>query len=551
MRRLKLMLAFPLIVSCSTDVYKSAQNGYDTEKNIAEKHLINSKNDKLAKNVTPVQVSDSVYIGNKSSVSTHGDPLPIQFEGKTGISMNSGMPLKLDSVVKMLEEITNIPIIKKDYVVYNTQKNATGTAEVAKVSEELSKAMGEKSAASTSPLQSLLDLKASTDYMAVDYSGPLSVFLDKFSSHFDLAWQYVDGQLLISADEVRKFSISSLPNKIESTSSIGSESSGSGSGSGGTGGSDSSSTGTSEQTLDMEVSLDFWKDVDSELKVLLGDSGAYSISQSTSSILVRTSPSVMKKVSEYLDGLNQQLERQVTVNVEVYSVSTNDSSNFNLSLQGLLTRNGGIFGSVTGDYGTTAGSTFAGYWNGNGSDENRALISALEENGNVSNVTSAVVTTMSGLPVPVLVGSESTYVSELGTSFNDNVATTTASTDTITSGFLMNLLPRVMDNGNILLQYGINLSTLVGPYGGFDQVVVSGTTIQLPIVDKRSFIQSSMLKNGSTLVLAGFEKKRNEVVDQGIGSANFKLFGGKRQGNQEREIMVICITPRIIDIKGS
>lgn len=69
-----------------------------------------------------MQVSDSVYIGNKSSVSTHGEPLPIQFEGKTGISMNSGIPLKLDGVVRMIEEITNIPIIKKDYVVYNTQK---------------------------------------------------------------------------------------------------------------------------------------------------------------------------------------------------------------------------------------------------------------------------------------------------------------------------------------------------------------------------------------------------------------------------------------------
>lgn len=239
------------------------------------------------------------------------------------------------------------------------------------------------------------------------------------------------------------------------------------------------------------------------------------------------------------------------MDVQVYSVSVDDTSQFSLTLNALLKRNGGIFGSVNSNFSSATGTTLTGFWNSDGNKDNSALISALESTGNVSTVTSSVVTTMSGQPVPVLVGNERTYISEVGTTLNNNTSTTSATTDTITSGFLMNLLPRIMDNGNILLQYNITLSSLVGANNGFENVTVGGTTIQLPDIDKRSFIQSSMLKNGSTLVLAGYEQKRNEVADQGVGSPGFKLLGGKRNGSKSREIMVICITPRVIDVGGS
>ncbi|HBA7664147.1 TPA: hypothetical protein J1431_004393 [Escherichia coli] len=542
-----------LITSCSTDIYKNVKKNYDDDKLIAEKHLSSSKNEDIARDTSVVKVLDKLYIGSRSTDSLHGEPLPVKLEGSNGISLSSGIPLKLGNIIDLLQRSTGISVVKKDYVVpasVVTSGTATET-EAKKISDELSKALGEKSNNGQGGLQGLLDLNASKNTMNINYTGPLSVFLNKIASHFDLSWQYIDGQILISGYEARIFSISTLPNKVQTTNSITSSDSGSGSGSSSGSSGSGDGVGSTNQNITLDISYDFWKDLDSELKMLIGNDGEYYVSQSTSSVLVKTSPSMMKKVAEYLDNLNKKLERQVSVDVQVYSVSVDDSSKFSLTLNALLKHNGGILGSVNSDFGSSSGTTLAGFWNNDGNQDNSALMSALESTGNVSTVTSSVVTTMSGQPVPVLVGNERTYVSEVGTTLNNNTSTTSASTDTITSGFLMNLLPRIMDNGNILLQYNITLSSLVGANDGFNNATVSGTIIQLPDVDKRSFIQSSMLKNGSTLVLAGYEQKRNEVSDQGVGTPGFKLLGGSRNGSKTRDIMVICITPRVIDVGGS
>ncbi|CAD5781138.1 secretin N-terminal domain-containing protein [Escherichia coli O120:H1] len=543
-----------LITSCSTDIYKTANKNYNDDKSVAEKHLSSSTNESIVKDTSVVKVLDKLYIGSRSTESLHGEPLPVNLEGANGVSLSSGIPLKLGNIIDLLQRSTGLSIVKKDYVVPASVATSgeVSETEAKKISDALSKALGEKNNNSQGGLQSLLDLNANKNTMNVNYTGPLSVFLNKMASHFDLSWQYSDGQILVSGYEARIFSISTLPNKVQSSNSITSSDSGSGSGSSsGSSSGSGSSVGSTNQTITLDVSYDFWKDLESELKMLIGNDGEYYVSQSTSSVLVKTSPTMMRKVAEYLDNVNKKLERQVSVDVQVYSVSVDDSSQFSLTLNALLRRNGGIFGSVSSDFSSSSGTTLTGFWNSDGNKDNSALISALESTGNVSTVTSSVVTTMSGQPVPVLVGNERTYISEVGTTLNNNTSTTSASTDTVTSGFLMNLLPRIMDNGNILLQYNITLSSLVGANDGFNSVTVGGTTIQLPDIDKRSFIQSSMLKNGSTLVLAGYEQKRNEVGDQGVGSPGFKLLGGKRNGLKSREIMVICITPRVIDVGGS
>lgn len=547
LKRIAPLFIAPILTACSgTDGYNVNKNNVEHAIGKADSFMGAASNSELYKKTSRVLTERGAYFGSASQKIYNGNPLPSRFEGNSGVTIRSGMPISIDNILSLIQDATKIPVDKR---IYASLPSSGGVP--ANVADKLNKAAGEPTDPSN-VVMSVSNPDTNRQQMQINYTGSLSELLNLVALNYDLFWVYEEGRIVFSDEETRQFAISVLPGKYTTKSSVGSEgeSSGGGSGSGGSSSGGGSNSGNNSK-LDLDVSLDFWKDIEESIKLIIGDSGTFSISTSTSSITVRTTPSNMKRVSEYIESLNKKLERQVTIDVAVYSVSTSDTNNLSLSLQALLKKNGGIIGSIGSNFASSEGTpSITGFLNADGDTNNQVLLNMLAEVGKVSVVTSAAVTTMSGQPVPLKVGNDRTYISEIGTVLGQTSTTTSASTSSVTTGFLMNLLPQVGDEGQIFLQYGITMSSLVGKNDGFDQAKVGDTIIQLPNIDSTTFVQSSMLKNGNTLVLAGYDQKRNETVDQGLGTPNFKLLGGAQNGTGRRDIKIICITPRIIDVKG-
>ncbi len=72
------------------------------------------------------------------------------------------------------------------------------------------------------------------------------------------------------------------------------------------------------------------------------------------------------------------------------------------------------------------------------------------------------------------------------------------------------------------------------------------TVVQLPKMQTRGFMQEIAMTSGSTLVLTGFENTQDVTETAGIGKARMGVLGGKAYATKLRTVMVILLTPEVL-----
>ena len=210
--------------------------------------------------------------------------------------------------------------------------------------------------------------------------------------------------------------------------------------------------------------------------------------------------------------------------MQVYSVSVNNSTNFNASLNAALA--GLMGGSTSGalNLGGQLASTAANNLSAgivSGALSGNALFSALNSIGRTSLVTSGSVIALNGQPSPLQVSNSNGYLASVQTTNTANVGSSTSLTPgSVISGFSGTFLPLVRGQ-RIFLEYALSLSQNLG----FLTAESGGNQIQVPNTALQTTSNRVSVKSGDTVVLAGFEQSNNRTnnslgLSTGVTSAS-------------------------------
>lgn len=500
--------------------------------------------------VSPVRVHEGVWLGSTAKRRQNGETLPRAYE-REGVTLISATPLDLKGIADFItDELGISTYLDPDIFAQNSgsprqQEQATAPPAEGGMMMGIPPIEGfpPNILADVGPIP--VDIFSPSSDMRVNHKGKLSDFLNRVAAKFDVAWEYKGGDIRFFRNVTRTFLVKALPSTSTMGMNINSDNGGSGSGDGG-----SSSSSMSSST---ELTINMWEELQTGFKEVVGDNGRISVSPSTGTVTISAPPSTMERLSRFIRIQNERFSKQVAISVRVLNVSLSDSDQYGLSISGLLSNQTGdeslLLGAGEGISDITSGMTlgwtiFGGPDNGDGAS---GVINALSQRGDVSVVTSASATTLNNIPTPLQVGTTRDYVSEVGVERDGEVTTVEISTDTVNVGFNMQLLPRVVNDGRLLLQYNISQSELAGAHDGFDIFEWENQRVQLANINSRSFSQQVEIPNGATLVLSGFEQSRSAVSKRGTGTPDNMLLGGSQAGSMEREIMVILISPVILD----
>ncbi|MDE6477805.1 MAG: hypothetical protein K2L94_00985, partial [Alphaproteobacteria bacterium] len=393
--------------------------------------------------------------------------------------------------------------------------------------------------------------------MNIAYTGKLSGLLSQVATDLDLLWYYDKDSIVFYETETKTFTLYALGTDVSFQSAMQTD---------------------DGNVVSLESTLKEWDEVEQAIASIIGKNANadFTVSRSLGTITVTASPSVQKRVGEYIARQNKRLSQLVTIDVKVLQVSISNNSAFGLNLAAAINSASGLdivanpknnltsteassmniavlsntVSALTGATHLENGQEVAGAYtadqirNGSlsGMAGSNALIQALAKQGKVSLVTNVGVTTRNNRVAPVNNTRTTGYIKRFESRNFTTVESSTVDQDDLETGFSMQLLPNVLENGRILLLFKMSVRELLQ----MSTQTIGEVTLQLPEVEERSFMQEVIMESGQMLVVSGFEKQTNNDTRYGLGDPDFMALSGSRETSAQRDVLVVILTPQVL-----
>lgn len=552
-----LVLAHVLVTGCAHKTFM-AETDREHAKN---EELVRQKRAEISSSQERPLVTHSVisWVGRKAVEVSRESALPPVFSKEVTLIFPGRVNLR--TAAERINKVTNIPVrLKPDvfipisqFVGGNSNAGAGGAASPVPVTTPLNGPNGlPPLPALPSPLaNSMFSQVANTnDEIEINYTGPLAGLLNQISSRFGINWEYsTENGISFSRLVTKVFTVKANPGDSSFTASLGKGGSGS-----------AVSAYSSDGQVKMNSTFSVWDGITKSLESIRSAVGKFNVSQATGTVTVTDTREVVELAQKIIDNENTMLTRQVAIRLDMYSVQATDDIesglNWNMVYQKFSdgVANWGIKfatpSALTSELAGGVGLAVIGSATNSGIQSlsgTEALIKVLQGFGKVSRVQSVSAMTLNRQPVPIGVTSQVSYLAKTTPGSSTTGTTTLPGLEPgqVTTGFLTNLLPTVLDSNSILLQFSIDMSELRKM--GIISTGAGSTlqSIQTPEVDAVQFVQRVALRPGNTLVLTGYERDSNSYEQRGL-TRDIGL-GGSVVGARKRESIVIMLTPNLVD----
>lgn len=527
-RRFALLLVVVALVACNNE-----KNRNLIDRRTDQTIRIGEEAQKPApkKAYDPLTVSNKIWSGNTSTRMRRGLPLPRKYETEHGVTLISNEPATLSEIAAALSTQTGIPIRLADGL------SGGGAAPDA-------------DGAAAGPAEAKLPLA---------YEGSLSGLLDLVSSNFGINWRYDGSGIRFARYETRVFTIDALPGTQSIKDGIKEDTDSSSSSSGteaAAGGSYSMSASSSlQQSSEMSVELKVWDELNQTISSILGGVGTAVLSPSSGTATVTTTPDVMQVVAKFIEEENRRLTQQIAINVEIYSVGLADNTDFNMSFDTAFKSLSNFDANITTAGGPSTADNMANLsiaiLNPKTVGQVTSVFSALSTIGDATRVSQFPMTTLNNRTVSRRVGRDVTYVASLSntdSTSSSGFSSSTITPGTVREGFSLQLTPRLLADGRIMIQYSLSMVDIIGS----PRVLDTGAgKVELPETSSRVFVQQALLKSGSTLVIGGYDDEKTEQTSHGVGNAYNYFLGGGSINAKTRSMLFLVITPQVLDVPTS
>jgi MSHA biogenesis protein MshL len=295
--------------------------------------------------------------------------------------------------------------------------------------------------------------------------------------------------------------------------------------------------------------LNIFEDLEKSLGSIVGLAGEVNVSQASTSVIVKTTPARMTHVRRYMQSMEDRLAKAIVLQFKVlrFTSKNNTASGVDWSLlrtaaSNTLSFDSSIVSSVTQSLFSGAPTSFGVTRNEGSLSGSQLLISALEEQGDVSIVTERQIHTLINRAASIDDSELTGYIARTETTTNQDAnPSISIEPGTVKDGYSIHVITNADRYGRIYMHVSSTLADLLK----ISRKEVGSSAIETPQVSESKFNQTAILRNGETMVLNSTVSVTNETG--GVSPLSAKYLPTYRSGRKDVQETLVLVTPIILD----